>query len=96
VLDVLSAIGSREDEHWIDMESSVRTDDEFSLRKVRAVLERVAFMFPPGVKARVERDARAARESARSGLTALSTPQRAVRPCSQVPHRVRGGPGDEG
>jgi phosphoribosylanthranilate isomerase len=51
VLEVLSAIGSRDDEHWIDMESSVRTDDEFSLRKVRAVLERVAFMFPPGVKA---------------------------------------------
>lgn len=42
VLDVLSAIGPVSHDFWIDMESGVRSDDQFDLVKVRAVLEATA------------------------------------------------------
>jgi hypothetical protein len=42
VLGVLEAIGPVSRDFWIDMESGVRTDDRFDLRKARLVLERTA------------------------------------------------------
>lgn len=42
VLDVLSAIGPVSHDFWIDMESGVRTDDQFDLAKARKVLELTA------------------------------------------------------
>ena len=41
VLSVLEAIGPREEHAWIDMESGVRTDNEFDINKVVSVLEKV-------------------------------------------------------
>lgn len=42
VEQVLADIGPVDGDFWIDMESGVRTDDRFDLKKVRAVLERAA------------------------------------------------------